>query len=430
MKQGIQKLTRAKQLLTILGAQSVSTYANQVIALVIPWLVLTKTGSAMNAGAIAFAMGVAALIGTLFGGLVTDRIGGRRVSMLADGLSLVTALTLAVALWFDFFALWFVALTQMLGVFFDGPGQVAKHTTVPAAAAEEKVPFTRAMGLAQTMQGAAMFVGPVTAGLLIVLLGEANTLLGATILFLISIVLIAKLRKQAINHEHPMSARQAYRDMREAVHFIAKEPFLGKMQFFGPLMGAVIAPMAALILPAWFVFAHQDSTALGIFLGSMAIGGMVGGVVFAALAAKLRQQTWMTGATGLYALALLVLSFLQPGSVPAIMVGFVAGMMFSVLLAVPFTAFYARTPQKLMGRVGSLGSATGSLMAALTSLGFGWLINTVSARQAILVCAVMMGGIALGSAFFPFMRLLDAQPGAKADEETAQGAPLPEPALS
>lgn len=46
MGQGLETLSRARQLLTILSAQSASTYANQVIALVIPWLILTRTGSA------------------------------------------------------------------------------------------------------------------------------------------------------------------------------------------------------------------------------------------------------------------------------------------------------------------------------------------------------------------------------------------------
>ena len=409
MKQGLRKLSRARQLLTILSAQSASTYANQVIALVIPWLILTRTGSAASAGTIAFAIGIAAVVGTLVGGLVTDRIGGRRVSILADSLSLITALTLAVALWFGFFSLWFVAVTQILGVFFDGPGQIAKTTRVPAAAKEEDVPITRAMGLTQTLQGGAMFIGPITAGLLIAAFGEANTLLVTTVLFLLSIMLVSRLRKQVMTHEHPMSARQTYLDMREAVHFLIKEPFLGKMQLLGPLMGAVIVPISALIYPAWFVFAHQDSRSLGIFLGAGAVGGMVGGVSFAALAQKLPQRTWLVGATALYAVALLGMHFLQPGSIPAIGVSFLAGSMLSVMFSVPYTAFYSRTPQNLLGRVGSLGAAYGTLIGALSALGFGWLIHAVSAPSALLVSSLVMGAIAASLALAPFMRLLDSR---------------------
>jgi MFS family permease len=358
--------------------------------------VLTRTGSAASAGTIAFVMGMAALAGTLAGGLVTDRIGGRRVSILADSLSLITALTLAVVLWLDAFSLWLVAVTQVLGVFFDGPGHIGKVSMVPAAAEEEGVPMTRAMGLTQTLQGMATFVGPITAGLLIAAFGEANTLLVTTVLFLMSIVLASRLRKQVLTHEHPMSPRPVYGDLREAVHFLVKEPFLGKMQLVGPLMGAVIVPISALIFPAWFIFAQQDSRALGIFLGAGAIGGMAGGVTFAALAQKLPQRTWLVGATGLYASALLGLFFLQPGSIPAIAVSFLAGSMLSVMFAVPYTAFYSRTPQKMLGRgpTEPTDESTATLAPALTiprpvrarnGIGVSWSKQHVRRRRRVLV---------------------------------------------
>lgn len=152
---GLQKLLGARQLLRIMGSQSASVYANQVIAFVVPWLVLTRTGSAANAGFVAFAMAAAALVGTLSGGLVNDRIGGRKVSMIADSLSLVTALLLALTLVFDYFSLWVVIVSQIIGVFFDAPGAIAKNTTIPAAAEEGKVPIVRAMGLQQTLQNMA-----------------------------------------------------------------------------------------------------------------------------------------------------------------------------------------------------------------------------------------------------------------------------------
>ena len=151
-KSGLQESPGGNQLLRLLSSQSASTYANQVIAFVIPWLVLTRTGSAVSAGTVAFAMGVAAFLGVMTGGLITDRIGGRKVSMIADLLSMVTALLLGIALFFDFFSLWLVIVSQIIGVFFDGPGQIAKNTMVPAAATEQDVPIVRAMGLQQTLQ--------------------------------------------------------------------------------------------------------------------------------------------------------------------------------------------------------------------------------------------------------------------------------------
>lgn len=56
------------RLLRTVSSQSLSTFGNQIVAFVIPWLVLSRTGSALNAGGVAFSTGVAAVFGTLLGG--------------------------------------------------------------------------------------------------------------------------------------------------------------------------------------------------------------------------------------------------------------------------------------------------------------------------------------------------------------------------
>src|SRR5215211_6887299 len=207
------RLLGAHQLLRLLGSQSASTYANQVIAFVIPWLVLTRTGSAVSAGTVAFAMGIAAFAGVMIGGLITDRIGGRKVSMISDLLSMLTAVLLGIALFFNFFSLWLVIVSQIIGVFFDGPGQIAKNTMVPAAATEQGIPIVRAMGIQQTLQNVANFVGPLSAGLLVALLSESITLMFASVLFVFCIILVIGLPRKTIIHEQHISLRQAYEDM-------------------------------------------------------------------------------------------------------------------------------------------------------------------------------------------------------------------------
>jgi predicted MFS family arabinose efflux permease len=399
-------LENKSALLRVISSQSASTYANQVIAFVIPWLVLTRTGSAVNAGAVAFAMGAAALAGTLAGGLITDRIGGRKVSMIADALSLMTALVLAITLFFDFFSLWLVIVSQVLGVFFDGPGTIAKNTMLPAAAQQDDVPMVRAMGLQQTLQNMAMFIGPVSAGFFIAALNESVTLAVSSLLFLASLYLVASSQRQAMLPGNPMTVRQAYADLREAVSFLVREPFLGPMQVYGPLYAFILLPVGAIVFPAWFVFAGQGAGALGVFLGAQALGGIVGGFAFAALAPKVSQQKWLVGASAAYSLALFGLYFLQPGSTPAVVVGFLAGLAITGIMAIPYTAFILE-PAKILGRVNSLGAAAGYLVSALAALFFGWLVNATSANTGILVCATGMGVLAFGSLLLPFMKQLD-----------------------
>jgi hypothetical protein len=54
-------LWSARRLLLTISSQSASTFANQMVAFVIPWLVLSRTGSALNAGGVAFATGTASV---------------------------------------------------------------------------------------------------------------------------------------------------------------------------------------------------------------------------------------------------------------------------------------------------------------------------------------------------------------------------------
>lgn len=58
----LRTLTRAGQVLRAVSAQSSSSFANQIVAFVVPWLVLARTGSALNAGTVAFTTGVAAVL--------------------------------------------------------------------------------------------------------------------------------------------------------------------------------------------------------------------------------------------------------------------------------------------------------------------------------------------------------------------------------
>jgi MFS family permease len=236
------RLWSARRLRLTVSSQSSSTFANQLVAFVIPWLVLSRTGSALNAGAVAFATGIASVAGTLFGGVIVDRVGGRRTALIADALSLVTVLALVVALVVDFVPLWLIVVTQTLGVLFDGPGMVARDALLPRVAREDGVPLVRATSIQETLQNIAQFVGPLAAGFLIAVVAEQGTLLVAAGLFLAAMALIAGLERQRLTHDQPMTAAGALADVREGFRFIATEPLLGPLTFLLVAWVAVYAP--------------------------------------------------------------------------------------------------------------------------------------------------------------------------------------------
>jgi hypothetical protein len=397
----------ARRLLLTMSSQSASTFANQMVAFVIPWLVLSRTGSALNAGGVAFATGIAAVLGTLFGGVVVDRIGGRRTAIVSDALSLVTVLALVAALVADFVPLWLIVVTQVLGVLFDGPGMVARDALLPRVAREDDVPLVRATSLQETLQNTAQFVGPLAAGLLVAAVAEQGTLLVAAVMFAAAMVLIAGLERQRPSHDQPLTAARALADVREGFRFIIAEPLLGPLTLLLVAWVAVYVPLSTLIFPAWFNFARESAGALGLFLGAQALGGVLGGLVFAAVGPRVPKFWWFVSTEVAATAGLAALLATEPGSAAAVALSFAVGLVGAGSLPIINTAYYSRTPEELLGRVNGTSFAMVLTALPFSSLAFGWLINATAPATAITLVVAANAVMVATFALIPAMRLVD-----------------------
>jgi MFS family permease len=403
----LRLLLKSKQLGRVVTSQSLSTLANRMIGFVIPWLVLERTGSALDAGGVAFFIGIATLLGSLISGLISDRIGGRKASIISDLFSLVTVLILPFSLLFDFLPIWLIIVTQILGVLFDGAGAVGKDTLVPRAAKDDKVQLIQATSLQETLQGTANFVGPLAAGLLIGIFSESITLVVVSFIFLFCILLVSGVRKQALVHSEKLTFKKALTDILEGFSFVLKEPLLRPITLFLIISSAYYFPLVAVVFPAWFVLDGQSSEILGVFLGAQALGAIAGGALFTLISTKISAYKWFILANIMVGLTFAGYLFVQPGSVASIALSFANGLAGAGLMPIIFTAYYTRTPQKLMGRVNG---AAGTIMYAaipIAYLAFGWIISGTSARTALIVslaCLVLLAAIAM---LTPAFKLFD-----------------------
>lgn len=67
-----------------LAAETPSLFGNSAISIVLPWLVLSRTGEPSTAGMIAAVPAEPAVLAALVGGWLIDRVGRRQISVLAD----------------------------------------------------------------------------------------------------------------------------------------------------------------------------------------------------------------------------------------------------------------------------------------------------------------------------------------------------------
>ncbi len=68
----------------MLGATALSQVGNMLTFVAVPWFVLQTTGSAARTGIAGGAVALAAVLASLFGGPVVDRLGFKRTSVVSD----------------------------------------------------------------------------------------------------------------------------------------------------------------------------------------------------------------------------------------------------------------------------------------------------------------------------------------------------------
>src|SRR5215813_6525356 len=71
-------------LYALYAADVISVSGNMMAFIAIPWFVLQTTGSASKTGLTAFVTALPAVIAGFFGGVIIDRIGYKRTSVIAD----------------------------------------------------------------------------------------------------------------------------------------------------------------------------------------------------------------------------------------------------------------------------------------------------------------------------------------------------------
>jgi MFS family permease len=76
--------------LLILSSALLAAGANGISLVAFPWLVLQRTGSAVDASIVAGATTLPLLLATLVAGAAVDFLGRRRIAMIADAMSAIS----------------------------------------------------------------------------------------------------------------------------------------------------------------------------------------------------------------------------------------------------------------------------------------------------------------------------------------------------
>ncbi|MDQ7994051.1 MAG: MFS transporter [Propionicimonas sp.] len=395
-----------RPLLLLESATLLSGAGNGAALVVLPWLVLERTGSAGSAGVLAAATAIPLLASSLFSGTVVDTFGRRRTAIGSDLLSAASVAAIPIVdhlIGLDM--AWLVALA-VIGAVFDPAGVTARETMLPAAAGRAGWALERANGVHEAVWGVAFLLGPGMGGVLIAWVGAVNALWVTAIGFTSSALMLALL--QVPMSGAPVSDAEPdsmWRQTTDGLRFVWRDPLLFALTAAIAVLVSVYMPIEGVLLPVEFEAQDQPGR-LGIIVMAMSAGGVAGALLYGLFARRIRRSLVFRGAFLVTATLVLVLAFMPPIAV-MVVVAFFIGVAYGPVGPILNLAMQTRSPEHMRGRVVGIISSAEYAAGPVGYLIVGFATEHLGVRTTFLAVAGVIMVVALATLAVRSLRDLD-----------------------
>ena len=353
-------MTGRTPLLALLAANAISITGNRLTQLAIPWFVLQTTGSVAQTGLVGFFSLLPFVLSSALGGVVVDRLGYRRASIVADLASGATVLAIPVLAWTVGVPLAALLALVFAGALLDAPGQTAREAILPDLVDRAGMTLERGTSFFDGVSRAANMVGAPLAGVLIAVLGPVDVLVLDAATFAVSALLMRLF--VPVGKPTPSSAGEPYfEQLREGFGFLWRTPIVRALVLMVLITNMLDAGMGGVLMPVYADSVLGSVVALGLMSGAMGATALLGTLIFAWIGTRLPRVTTLVvgftlgGPTRFFFLATL------PGIGPAIAGFAIAGIGIGPVNPILGTIGYERVPAELRARV--FGATTAAVMA-------------------------------------------------------------------
>ena len=237
------------------------------------------------------------VISSAFGGVIVDRLGLRRASVVSDLASGLSVLLVPVL--FHTVGLPFAALLALVfaGGLLDAPGQTARDTMLPELVERAGTTLERSTSLFDGVFRAGNMLGAPLAGVLIAVLGPANVLIVDAATFAVSALLVRAFVPAPAARTHEEAPGGYLTQLREGYAFLCA-PLIRAIVVMVLVTNMLDAAMGGVLMPVYADRVLDSVVALGLMSGAMGIFALAGTLVFAWVGHRLpRVSTLVAGFT-------------------------------------------------------------------------------------------------------------------------------------
>ncbi len=367
-------------------------FFGQLFSLFGTWMQITAQGyfvyqltkSAAYLGYIGFAYGAPALLFTLYGGVVADRVPRRRLLLITQTTMMTLAGILAVLTFTGRVQAWhMVVLALGLGMAnaFDAPARQAFILEIV-----DREDVMSAIALNSTMSNMATAIGPAAAGLAYAVLGPAWCFTFNALSFLAVIAALLKMSLQS--PEMPTRVTSALEDLKQGLEYVVTQPtiraiilMIGLSSLFGYSITA--------LTPAWAVkILGGNATTNGLLFTARGIGALASAFMVAWLGRfKLKGQLLTVGSLLFPVLSLIFaeVRWLPLSLLVLVGVGWAVMLFFNLAMAL----VQMQAPDELCGRVMGVFSLTAFSLTPVGALLSGTVAEHIGEPNTVMLGAVI-----------------------------------------
>ena len=341
----------------VVAGQIISLFGNAVLRFALPLYLLRETGSATLFGIVTACSFLPMIILSFLGGVLADRVNKRNIMVLLDFLTaaIITVLYLLLGK-VPLVPLFIVVLMLLYGI--SGAYQPTVQASIPALVPSDGV--LKAGAVVNQVNSLSGLLGPIAGGMLFGAFGIAPILIISVVCFLASAIMEIFIRIPFEKRSNALGvAATVKEDFSHSVNYMRRQkPILLKIIGLISVFNLVLSAMLIVGVPVLVVDTLQLSDELlGFAQSAMALGGLCGGILTAALSKKLKLQNSHSLllscglATGVMAVPLLLrldsmVSYEVIAAAGFVIMGFAT--MFSIQM---MAAVQTETPPELVGKV-------------------------------------------------------------------------------
>lgn len=391
-------------LAALLAANVISIAGNRITQLAIPWFVLQTTGSVGKTGLVGFFSFLPFVASSALGGVIVDRLGFRRASIVADlasGLSV-----LSIPLLYHTVGLPLAALLGLVfaGALLDAPGQTAREAILPDLVERAGTTIERGTSLLDGVSRAGNMLGAPLAGILIAVFGPADVLIVDAATFAVSAILMRVFVQASKPSESEEPPGHYLAELREGFSFLWRTPLVRAIVGMVVVTNMLDATMGGVLMPVYADRVLGSIVALGLMGGVMGAGAVTGALLFAWLGHKLpRVPTLVAGFTTGGPSRFFVLAAI-PGIGPILAWYAISGLAIGPINPIMGTLQYERVPPRLRARVFGAVSAGVAAAAPLGALLGAAGISLIGLRATLVVFGAVYLACTLSPLIVPAWR--------------------------